>query len=106
MTPIFIKSLKKPAKPKAEKGAAQGKDAAFAGLLALVAEHNAAGEFGPDSVEEGHHVTFKAGAFVGSGKVATTGEDGLTVTDPDGRDHRVHWHEVTGHRTSKGGNAK
>lgn len=57
--------------------------------------------FGPHNVEEGHHVAFTAGAFKGRGKVAAAGEDGCTVCDETGREHRVHWHEVTGHHQTE-----
>lgn len=53
--------------------------------------------FGPHNVEVGHHVAFKAGEFSGSGKVNAAGDDGCTVSDKTGREHRVHWSEVTGH---------
>lgn len=55
------------------------------------------GEFGPHNVEAGHHVAFHAGEFKGAGKVTAAGEDGCTVADKSGREHRVHWHEVKGH---------
>lgn len=53
--------------------------------------------FGPHNVEEGHHIAFKAGEFMGKGKVAAKGDDGCTVADKTGREHRIHWSEVTGH---------
>ncbi|MBN3839220.1 hypothetical protein [Burkholderia sp. Ac-20349] len=53
--------------------------------------------FGPHNVEPGHHVAFAAGDFNGAGKVTASGEDGCTVADKTGREHRVHWHEVQGH---------
>lgn len=53
--------------------------------------------FGPHNVEVGHHVAFRAGEFRGAGKVASAGDDGCTVADKTGREHRVHWSEVTGH---------
>lgn len=53
--------------------------------------------FGPHNVEAGHHVAFQAGDFGSAGKVTATGEDGCTVQDKSGREHRVHWHEVKGH---------
>lgn len=53
--------------------------------------------FGPHNVDAGHHVAFEAGEFSGAGKVTATGEDGCTVQDKTGREHRVHWHEVKGH---------
>jgi hypothetical protein len=106
MTPIFIKALKKgepKAKPTEKK---EPKTGPFADLMARVAEHNPHGDHSEKTVKKGHHVTFKAGSFEGSGKVKTTGKDGLTCEDDAGRDHRIHWHEVTGHTTEKPKNAK
>lgn len=101
-TPIFIKALKK-ADPKLK---VEPKKGPFAELLAILAQHNPAGDHSEKTVKKGHHVTFKAGSFVGSGKVKSTGADGMTCEDDDGRDHRVHWHEVTGHMAEKPKNAK
>jgi hypothetical protein len=101
-TPIFIKAIS-PAKPKAKPAvkhddvastAASGK---FAGLLAILADHNPKNKFGPDKVKPGHSVTFKAGTFAGGGKVTAAGKHGVTVEDDDARAHSVHWHEITGH---------
>lgn len=116
MIPLFFKSIQtsggalKSAKPASEKPAkqepsakGQGSAAApakldhFAELLGMLAEHRSGGDFGPHNVEAGHHVAFKAGALAGSGQVAATGRDGLTVRDSTNREHRVHWREVTGH---------
>ena len=70
----------------------------FTELLAIVAERtSSAGSFGPDVVKPGHHVAFAAGDFAGSGKVAASGRDGVKVHDSSGREHSVHWREVTGH---------
>lgn len=52
--------------------------------------------YGHHNVEEGDSLKFKAGDFAGSGKVKLVGKDGATVTDNSGRDHQVHWNEVTG----------
>jgi hypothetical protein len=104
--PLLIKSISAPARK--PKPAAKPADPApttatpehagkYAGLLALLADHNPESKFGPDAVEPGHHVTFKAGTFVGSGKVTAAGKHGVTVEDDDARAHRVHWHEITGH---------
>ena len=97
-TPIFIKALKKPdpKKPKTEPTKGPFKD-----LLARLAEHNPGGAKNEQTVKKGHHVSFKAGAFCGEGKVTATGKDGCNVQDESGRDHRIHWHEVTGHQTEK-----
>lgn len=108
MIPLFIKSLSKPETrtptvevtppAKVEESTAGTSDTSkFAGLLAVLAEHNPKCDFGPHNVEKGHTVAFKAGSFVGSGKVESVGKHGVTVSDDDARDHRVHWHEVTGH---------
>ena len=69
----------------------------FAGLLDVVRNFKKDGDFGEHNVDEGHHVAFAAGAYVGAGKVTATGKDGLTVEDEKKREHRVHWREVTGH---------
>ena len=102
MTPLFIKAIKAPAKPTPTAKGKESKETApdigrFHDLLGLLASHKAGGDFGPDSVEVDHHVAFKAGDFAGSGKVTSTGRDGLCVTDSSRREHRVHWREVTGH---------
>lgn len=101
MTPLFIKAIAPPAK---RTPTAKGKEPEsapdighFHDLLWLLASHKAGGDFGPKTVEAGHHVAFKAGDFSGSGKVTATGRDGLCVTDSSRREHRVHWREVTGH---------
>jgi len=107
MIPLFFKSIqpgeKQVAKPKEVKPAAEAKATTpaklghFADLLGMLAEHRSGGDFGPHNVEAGHHVAFKAGALAGTGEVAATGRDGLTVRDSTNREHRVHWREVTGH---------
>ena len=102
MTPLFIKAIKAPAKPTRIAKGAEPKETIpdighFHDLLGLLTSHKAGGDFGPDSVEVDHHVAFKAGDCTGSGKVTSTGRDGLCVTDSSRRDHRVHWREVTGH---------
>lgn len=100
--PLIIKAIKK-AEPKPKD---EPKKGPFADLLAILAQHNPAGDHSEKTVKKGHHVTFKAGDFTGSGKVKSTGKDGLNCEDESGRDHRVHWHEVTGHMTEKPKNAK
>jgi hypothetical protein len=112
MFPFFVKSVKTPSAQasgqniKVRKPApANGKDKAshkpdianFSHLLATLADHRLGGDFGPHNVESGHHVAFAAGSYVGAGKVAATGRDGLMVEDDKRREHRVHWREVTGH---------
>ena len=128
MFPFFIKSLKAPTgrapgqsikagKPpssrdtdKADKEGPEPKLGNFSHLLALLADRRPGGDFGPHNVEAGHHVAFAAGAFVGAGKVAATGRDGVTVEDEERREHRVHWREVTGHfapdKSGAGGGGK
>lgn len=69
----------------------------FSDLHALLHEQRGTGEFGDHNVKVGHHVAFKAGAYSGAGKVTAAGKDGLHVEDSSKREHRVHWHEVTGH---------
>lgn len=111
MIPLFIKSLTKPetrtptvkvtepnkaVKKDAEDAAKPGLEH-FSHLLGLLSEHKAGGDFGPHNVDVGHHVAFAAGSYTGSGKVSTTGRDGLTVEDEKRREHRVHWREITGH---------
>jgi hypothetical protein len=54
-----------------------------------------ASQYGHHNVEEGDSLKFKAGDFAGGGKVKSVGQDGATVTDSSGRDHNVHWNEVT-----------
>jgi hypothetical protein len=104
MNHVFIKALtptvkvKKPAKPA---GAKAPDTSHYAGLLGILSDHKPESKFGPDTVQKGHKVAFKAGTFVGGGKVSSTGKDGLTVQDDDAREHRVHWHEVTGHHDGK-----
>ena len=73
----------------------------FVGLLSLLKTCAAGGEFGKHNVGEGDTVAFSAGAFDGSGEVTAAGEHGPTVKDATGREHRVHWHEVTGHTPGK-----
>lgn len=53
-------------------------------------------EYGPDTVQVGAHVAFAAGEFKSAGEVTAAGEDGCTVKDRTGREHRVRWEEVTG----------
>lgn len=60
-------------------------------------------QYGPHNVEPGHHIAFAAGEFKGAGKVTASGEDGCTAKDKTGREHRVHWHEVTGHNDAAAG---
>lgn len=53
-------------------------------------------EHGPHNVKPGEHVHFVAGAFAGKGEVTAAGKDGAHVKDGQGREHKIHWHEVTG----------
>lgn len=58
--------------------------------------------YGTHNIEEGDAIKFKAGDFEGGGKVKSAGKDGAVVTDASGRDHNVHWHEVTGFKADRG----
>lgn len=58
--------------------------------------------YGTHNIEEGDALSFKAGDFSGSGKVKSVGKDGAVVTDESGRDHNVHWHEVSGFKANRG----
>ena len=58
-------------------------------------------KFGRHNVDTGHEVTFKAGEFWGKGKVVTHGKDGCTVADETGREHSVHWNEVSKNHSEK-----
>lgn len=73
----------------------------FVGLLALLKGVAAGGTFGKHNVNAGDTVTFAAGDFAGSGQVTATGEHGATVLDRSGREHRVHWYEITAHQVGK-----
>lgn len=66
-------------------------------------EPGSAHGYGPHNVEAGDSLKFKAGDFSGGGKVKSVGQDGVTVTDASGRDHGVHWHEVSGRGGKAGG---
>lgn len=100
---------KKPGGPLTNEGTKPAEKAApvdlanpnFVGLLSLLKTCAAGGEFGAHNVAEGDKVAFSAGEFSGSGEVAAAGEHGPTVKDGTGREHRVHWHEVTGHEPGK-----
>lgn len=50
----------------------------------------------PKAPQVGDLVKFTAGDFVGKGKVVAVGEDGLTIADGTGREHGIHWDELTG----------
>lgn len=58
--------------------------------------------YGTHNIEEGDTIHFKAGDFSGSGKIKSVGQDGAVVADESGRDHNVHWHEVTGFKADRG----
>jgi predicted ABC-type ATPase len=58
--------------------------------------------YGTHNMEEGDSIHFKAGEFAGSGTIKLVGKDGATVTDESGRDHNVHWHEITGFKANRG----
>lgn len=101
--------LAKPAAKAAAKPAAAAKGLAnqnFVALLALLKEHGAGAKFGPHNVSPGDEIAFSAGEFAGSGLVSAAGEHGATVADKTDREHRVHWHEVTGHKPAAGSKGK
>lgn len=58
--------------------------------------------YGTHNIEEGDTIHFKAGEFSGSGKVKAIGKDGARIEDESGREHNVHWHEVTGFKADRG----
>ena len=117
MKPLFIKAVSRPntytptvrvtresdagSEGKKARDGQSADTARFAGVLAMLAEHRPGAQFGPHNVEKGAQVAFRAGTFVGAGKAVAVGKDGLTVQDDEARDHRVHWHEVTGHAGAK-----
>lgn len=93
-----------PAKPAKGKEPAKAQKAtkapesnpAFVGLLALLQERGIGPQsYGKHNVHPGHEVEFSAGEFKGRGEVAAAGEHGAVVKDASGREHRVHWPEVT-----------
>ncbi|RKP44666.1 hypothetical protein [Pararobbsia silviterrae] len=108
-TAVFFKAIKPAKSPKAGKASKinkQGDGNPLAGLLSILTEHKVGQKFGPDVVKDDHEVTFKAGTFVGSGKVRATGKHGCKVEDEEGRAHDVRWHEVTGHKDGGSGKQK
>jgi predicted ABC-type ATPase len=62
--------------------------------------------YGTHNIEEGDALKFNAGDFKGGGRVKSVGKDGAVVTDESGRDHNVHWHEVTGFKADRGDGGK
>ncbi len=100
MIALLLKAVNKPSpKPKEETDR-------FAGLLSILAEHNPDCKFGPDDIDPDATVSFKAGTFVGSGRVTSKGRHGVTVEDDDARTHSVHWHEITGHKPAENSKGK
>ena len=66
-------------------------------------EKRGSGEgYGTHNIEVGDSVSFKMGELAGEGTVVAAGRDGATVEDASGREHRVHWREIAGHKP-KGG---
>ena len=49
----------------------------------------------PQPPAVGDLIKFACGDFVGKGKVVAVGDDGLTIADSTGREHGVHWDEIT-----------
>lgn len=78
----------------------------FVGLLALLKDFKAGGNFGPNNVAEGDQLAFSAGEFKGAGIVSARGKRGAVVKDKTDREHRIHWHEVTGHQPAANGKKK
>lgn len=98
-------TTKAPAKPGS--GAAPGDNPSFVGLLAVLQERGIGQQsFGPHNVDVGHEAEFSAGEFKGRGEVTATGEHGATVKDSTGREHRVHWPEITGAQPGANGKGK
>lgn len=46
--------------------------------------------------QPGDFIKFQAGDFSGRGKVIAVGDDGVTIADSLGREHGIHWDEITG----------
>ncbi|MDP3327181.1 zeta toxin family protein [Parvibaculum sp.] len=61
-------------------------------------EAGASSGFGTHNIEAGDGISFEMGSLKGEGKVVAAGKDGATVVDAAGREHNVHWREVTDHR--------
>lgn len=58
--------------------------------------------YGSHNIESGDRIGFKAGEHEGEGEVTAAGKDGATVKDGEGREHQVHWHEVSSHNPKDG----
>ncbi len=58
--------------------------------------------YGTHNIEAGDRIGFKAGEHEGEGEVTAAGKDGATVKDGEGREHQVHWHEVSSHNPKEG----
>lgn len=58
--------------------------------------------YGTHNLQAGDKVSFAMGDVSGKGKIVATGKHGATVVDGKGRQHRVHWHEISGHEAAPG----
>lgn len=59
--------------------------------------------YGTHNLSIGGQVSFKMGTLAGDGKiVGMHGDDGAHVEDSAGRQHKVLWHEITGHKPAPG----
>lgn len=58
--------------------------------------------YGTHNLQSGDSVSFKMGEISGHGDITATGKHGATVKDSSGREHQVHWHEISGHKSAEG----
>ncbi len=58
----------------------------------------------PD-MKHGDSVEFQAGNAKGNGEIVASGKDGATVKDQSGREHKVHWDDLTDHTPKEGENS-
>lgn len=65
-------------------------------------EAGAAAGYGTHNLEAGDHVSFKNGEHTGAGKIHAIGQDGATVHDSEGGEHRVRHDQITGHTPAAG----
>lgn len=69
------------------------------------AEHEPRGAkrgYGTHHIEPGDSVKFESKDTAGAGKIVALGNDGATVKDADGREHKVIWSEIRHHRPGGG----
>lgn len=67
------------------------------------AEAGAMAGYGTHNLGPGDEISFEAGDFKGEGKIVASGRKGATVTDKSGRQHKVDWTEVRGHKKPDAG---